>query len=145
MFRRHGFTHSLKQRVFDALLERQQGRCFICGISQAEIQEQGMKRRHPARCTLHIDHCHTTGKIRGLLCEGCNYILGQIENSGLYAYYSTPAYQYKPLNREQRELRDWLIQDHDNWLDRHRDILLLYMQPERWLPRKDILFHLLAR
>ena len=24
----------------------------------------------------HLDHCHTTGKIRGILCSGCNIALG---------------------------------------------------------------------
>ena len=28
------------------------------------------------RADKHIDHCHTTGKIRGLLCRTCNVSLG---------------------------------------------------------------------
>lgn len=27
--------------------------------------------------TLHLDHCHATGKIRGMLCRGCNHAIGQ--------------------------------------------------------------------
>lgn len=29
---------------------------------------------------LAVDHCHTTGKIRGLLCKRCNMILGSVED-----------------------------------------------------------------
>lgn len=28
-----------------------------------------------------IDHCHTTGKVRGLLCRGCNLALGHVKDS----------------------------------------------------------------
>jgi hypothetical protein len=42
----------------------QQGRCAICG------EEPTTKRG------LHLDHCHETGKVRGLLCHGCNTGIG---------------------------------------------------------------------
>lgn len=47
---------------WDRMLLRQGGRCAIC--------EQPCP-------DLHVDHCHATGKIRGLLCGSCNNGLGR--------------------------------------------------------------------
>ena len=47
---------------YDALLERQGGVCAICA--------------KPSKKTLCVDHCHSTGTIRGLLCRKCNLGLG---------------------------------------------------------------------
>jgi hypothetical protein len=41
--------------------KKQEGRCAIC---QREYK------------TPHLDHCHVTGKVRGLLCSACNKGLG---------------------------------------------------------------------
>lgn len=30
--------------------------------------------------THHLDHCHTTGKVRGLLCKPCNLALGHVQD-----------------------------------------------------------------
>ena len=52
---------SLKQ--YEDLLKEQEGKCAIC-------------RRHPTRTRLAVDHCHKTGRVRGLLCNNCNTGLG---------------------------------------------------------------------
>ena len=31
---------------------------------------------------LHIDHCHTTGVVRGILCSKCNIALGLLKDKG---------------------------------------------------------------
>ncbi len=52
------------------MLKKQNNRCAICLHS---IENCCGK-------TLNVDHCHATGKIRGLLCKGCNMLLGYAEN-----------------------------------------------------------------
>lgn len=47
-------------------LESQRGGCAICGSTEP-------KHRGPFFV---VDHCHTTGKVRGLLCSPCNTALG---------------------------------------------------------------------
>jgi hypothetical protein len=56
------------QAEYDVMLEAQGGSCKIC-----KTTDPG-SRKH-----FHIDHCHTTGKIRGLLCFRCNTKLGWYE------------------------------------------------------------------
>jgi len=48
--------------------EDQQGRCAICG--EIPTTKRG----------LHLDHCHETGKVRGLLCHGCNVGIGSLRD-----------------------------------------------------------------
>jgi len=124
-YKRHGLKGKRKQRVFDALLQRQQSKCFICGISQAELEAK-RNAHSPVHCTLHIDHCHTTGMIRGLLCEHCNGGLGRLENYGM-----------KPQPDDMSIATANGIYDRaGRFLEQHHDRILLYMQQERWLPRE---------
>lgn len=51
------------------MLIQQNGVCAICG--RPEISTHQGKLRH-----LSVDHNHTTGTIRGLLCHNCNAMLG---------------------------------------------------------------------
>ncbi len=55
--------YGISVEEYDALLARQNGKCAIC-------------REKPEGQTLCVDHCHATGKIRGLLCRSCNVGLG---------------------------------------------------------------------
>lgn len=49
---------------FEEMLKRQEGKCAICGKTPKE--------------NLCVDHCHRTGKVRGLLCRACNRSIGQL-------------------------------------------------------------------
>lgn len=61
------------QKKYNELFEKQKGCCAICGKHQSELEK-----------TLHVDHDHKTGKVRGLLCQRCNQALGYfyVDNKG---------------------------------------------------------------
>ena len=48
--------------------------CAICGKHKSELN---MKRKN----NLCVDHCHETGRIRGLLCDKCNRGIGLLGDS----------------------------------------------------------------
>jgi hypothetical protein len=57
---------------YNEMFESQNGCCAIC--DSHEIGRKGAKY-------FNIDHCHNSGKVRGLLCHNCNIILGKIDDS----------------------------------------------------------------
>ena len=66
---KNGFTENL----FKEILEYQNYLCAICG---ADKPSKSGKR------DWHADHDHDTGKARGILCAGCNTLLGRLESVG---------------------------------------------------------------
>jgi hypothetical protein len=56
--------------AYDAMLFAQGGKCAICQTTP-ETQRYGV---------FHVDHCHSTGVVRGLLCRGCNQMLGVVSD-----------------------------------------------------------------
>ena len=56
--------YGITPEQYFALYDLQKGKCAIC------LTEPTTKRG------LHVDHCHTTKQVRGLLCHGCNVALG---------------------------------------------------------------------
>lgn len=54
--------YGITDEIYDALLKKQNHCCGIC--------------KTPVSDVLHIDHCHTSKKVRGLLCGNCNRGLG---------------------------------------------------------------------
>lgn len=57
---------------YDRVYQEQGGRCAICGDQKA-ASTTGAGRGQDC---LVIDHCHTSGAFRGLLCHNCNKVLG---------------------------------------------------------------------
>ncbi len=63
-------SYGIEPEQFDTMLAAQSFRCAIC-----EASEPG------GRGTWKVDHCHTTGAVRGLLCNGCNVGLGYFKDN----------------------------------------------------------------
>ena len=58
---RYGLTYE----QWENMRQAEGYRCMICGISEDEIGKK-----------LDVDHCHDSGKVRGILCNPCNTVLG---------------------------------------------------------------------
>lgn len=56
---------------YDELLAKQGGGCAICG----------QHRVRSGRYSMHIDHDHETGAVRGILCPHCNAGIGHFEDN----------------------------------------------------------------
>ncbi len=70
--------YGLQADLVDALYQRQEGCCAICGVGGGHpIQGE----RTFGAGTLTIDHDHETGAVRGLLCGTCNSGIGKLGDS----------------------------------------------------------------
>lgn len=70
---------------YDRFYQVQGGSCAICHKHQSELTKR-----------LHVDHDHSTGKARGLLCEKCNIVIMQTLET--YAHLISAGFEY--LNKE---------------------------------------------
>lgn len=68
--------YGLTVEQYDAMLERQNHVCAICGKSE----------KSTSKGVLSIDHNHTTGKVRGLLCDSCNRGLGYFYDNASFLH-----------------------------------------------------------
>ena len=66
--------YGLSIEDWEDIFNKQNGVCAICNLPETVI-DKGTKRR------LAVDHCHSTGKIRGLLCTKCNKGIGLLNDS----------------------------------------------------------------
>lgn len=73
-YRKHyGITLS----EYNSMLKAQKRRCKICGKKKTQMRK------------LCVDHCHETGRIRGLLCSTCN--------TGIGSFYHDPELMLKAI------------------------------------------------
>ena len=60
------YNYGITIEQYNAMRDAQNNSCLICG---------------EADCLLVVDHCHSSGKIRGLLCNPCNAGIGHLKES----------------------------------------------------------------
>ncbi len=68
------YNYGITDEQYQEKLEAQNHACAICGSKHQAKTKNGKE-------TLHIDHDHTTGNVRGLLCRECNLALGHMKDS----------------------------------------------------------------
>ena len=61
--------YDIDENEFFLLWESQEGRCAICNNTFKSASDA------------HIDHCHTQGYVRGILCQTCNMGLGMFKDN----------------------------------------------------------------
>lgn len=61
-------VYGMTETQYDEMVAAQAGLCAIC-----------TEPMNPYSGT-NVDHCHSTGKVRGLLCDRCNRGLGQLKD-----------------------------------------------------------------
>ena len=66
----HLSNYGLTISEYNKMFNEQNGCCLGCEKHQTELKKR-----------LCVDHCHTTGKVRGLLCTSCNAGLGQLKEN----------------------------------------------------------------
>lgn len=62
------WRYGITREEYEAMFQRQGERCASCGSSEAGFRGW------------HIDHCHTTGIVRGILCRKCNLGIGYFDD-----------------------------------------------------------------
>lgn len=64
-------AYGISLAQYEEMLVAQDGRCRICGSDKADSRGR----------SLHVDHDHATGRVRGLLCNQCNHAIGLLQDS----------------------------------------------------------------
>ena len=62
--------YGLTFEQWDQMREDQNYKCLICSTHENDCQQE----------TLCVDHCHSTGNVRGLLCHNCNRGIGLLND-----------------------------------------------------------------
>lgn len=84
--------YNISHAEYIQMLQLQNNKCQICNKLDIDCQYK----------KLNIDHCHKTGKVRGLLCNACNQAIGYLkDNSELARRAAIYLDYYLDPNKEQ--------------------------------------------
>lgn len=93
--------YGLTLEELQSLYYGQNGKCKICNIEVSLIVKRNAKNKITQAV---VDHCHTTGQIRGILCPTCNRALGLLKDQPTVLY---SAIRYlKDAHNKLREFRE---------------------------------------
>lgn len=67
LLKRYGLTLA----AFDEMLRAQDGGCAVCGLTDPP-------NPRPNATPWCVDHCHTTNRVRSILCNRCNTVVGML-------------------------------------------------------------------
>ena len=68
--------YNLTLTEYEDIVKKQNNKCKICLTDFSLL----------SRKNIHVDHDHSSGKVRGLLCARCNRVLGLLEESSRILY-----------------------------------------------------------
>lgn len=66
-------SYNLSLEDYELMMVEQENKCYICK------NEESVGRKYKGKQMLSVDHCHKTGKVRKLLCQMCNRVLGLVK------------------------------------------------------------------
>lgn len=68
-------TYGITWEEYEVMYDSHDGSCWLC-----HKEFDGL-----TKCSAgpYVDHCHETGRVRGLLCAPCNQLVGLLERHGL--------------------------------------------------------------
>lgn len=69
-------SYGITLEQYNEIADLQGNKCCVCG---KHAEDTHRKR-------LFVDHCHSTGEIRGLLCQQCNTALGMVDDNADLLY-----------------------------------------------------------
>jgi hypothetical protein len=72
------YKYNIDQDRYNAMRKEQDYRCAICGVHENDTPKVAAFSQETS---LYVDHCHTTGSVRKLLCMFCNSMLGKARES----------------------------------------------------------------
>lgn len=73
--RRREVEYGITPEQYDGMLAEQDNRCYLCKQSETAIHPRTGKIKR-----LSVDHCHSSGNVRRLLCSACNIGLGSFKD-----------------------------------------------------------------